>query len=140
MSNLESTGEREDEPAHFGRPKLYDYDTWLDCNPHYIVRGKDYSAQSEAMRVNLFQNAKKRGLKVKMQRDSVADGYLFQAYLPHEMPPKLPSIDNLRAQGNAALPRCVVCEKPLDGQSITEGQCMYLTKDWELMPVHAEGE
>lgn len=47
-----------------GRRRRYPWDEWLDGSTWLLEHGEDFTVAAETMRVMVYQNATKRGLKV----------------------------------------------------------------------------
>lgn len=66
-------------PPPGGRKPFEDYpwDTWFDGNPWHLVRGKDYSVETTAMRAYVYRAATARDLAVATVRDPDGNGLTF---------------------------------------------------------------
>jgi hypothetical protein len=61
-----------------GRPRLYQWDQWLDGRTWRLTAGEDYSVSTTKMQMTAYQQARRMGLRV---RTEVAAGGLYiQAY------------------------------------------------------------
>jgi len=55
---------------------LYPYDEWFDGQIWKITKGIDFNCTLESMRISLFSQAKKRGMKIRTSKKD--DTLIFQ--------------------------------------------------------------
>lgn len=122
---LEPTGEFEDEPRKFGRPKKYPWEVWTDLVPHLISQAVDYpGTKTETVRISLYTYARTHNLPVNVQVDRATDRIMFQFYPPNMPRPKLPTLSTaMSPEQLQAHPKCHVCQAPLTPLSLQYGEC-----------------
>lgn len=72
------------EPRRGGRRSKYPWDEWLDGRTWLLKHGADFTVSTETMRVMLYQNATKRGVKVTTELHGAvgAEDIKLRAYEP----------------------------------------------------------
>lgn len=66
-----------------GRPRKYDWDSWLDGQVRKLIQGKHYETSTASIRATASNAAKKAGKKLRsksMTEDDGTEALIIQAY------------------------------------------------------------